>query len=161
MRLMAAPGAVERFYAEDDATQKAFLIRMAHQVASDEQVDYDRFSGNSLYDSGFVRGMLDRQGWHYTIDIWNPEVSDLAEGLESLKRKDSTYWACIVNRFEREEIPSAENKNEQRRIRRAVVALTREMNLAGRNRQRRRIEGPGTRRVVSNSSARTLTWDSA
>lgn len=155
--LLESPGTVERLFDEDLGVQRAFLVKLGHQIASDTQVDYDRFSGNYLYDTGEVRGMLERQIWYSTIDQWRPEISDLTSGLATLKQSNSNYWAVLMARYEQEIVPDHDDATGKRKIRRAVAALTRKMNYAGRDRERLRIEGPGTRKCASNLACQSLT----
>lgn len=151
--LMERPGALVRFFTEDERTQQAFLIKVGHQVASDEQRSYDRHSGNYLYDTAEVRGYLERGvlADEEPPSRFRAEIVDLWEGMANLADRKSPYYAEVVNRYVHGIIP--EGSTGRSRISRAVEGLTGEMNRIGATRKKERIEGPGSRTVLSNAAA--------
>ena len=156
VHLLERPGALNRIFEEqDDKVRQAFLIKLGHQIASEEQIAYERFSGNSLYSVMQVRGLLERKVWKFKDKV-SAEKMDLMEALKLLAQKNSAYYAEIVNRFEHDIIPDRQS-NERRKLDRAVEVLTELMNRLGQERRKRHTEGPGTRKVISNSAAQALT----
>lgn len=157
LRLMETPATVERIFEENEPTRKSFMVRIAHQVASQQQIDYEQFSGNYLYDTVEVRGYLERQVWLLPVDRFRPEIADLTEGLNNLADKGSNHYAEIINRYEYDIVGSGGAARV--RTNRAVEALTAEMNRIGATRRKDRIEGPGSRKVVSNLTAgNAVNW---
>jgi len=157
VHLLERPGALERLFEEPNPqVRQSFLIKMGHQIASDMQADYDRFSGNYLYDAGQVRGFLERQLW-LTEEEQSVETLDLEEALGNLADKNSAYYAAVVNRFVHGIIPHTTDSGSFKRIERAVEALTDLMNRIGQERERRYTEGPGSRKAMSNAQALRAT----
>lgn len=154
VHLIERPGALERLFEESEPrVRQSFLIKVGHQLASEQQTAYDRFSGNYLYDSGQVRGYLERQVW-LIDEIQSVEKMDFYEALGLLADKNSVYYAAIVNRFVHEIIPDDAGRM---RVSRAVDSITGLMNKLGSERRKNRTAGPGSRRVMSNSQAGTET----
>lgn len=155
VRILESPSAMERIEVEDEITRKAFMVKVAHQVASDQMVEFDRFSGNYLYDTVEVRSLLEEQAWLLQADKLSSEVMDLKESMDNLAQRNSSYFASIVNRFQYDIVP--DDSAGRMRVTRAVASLTEEMNLVGARRRKDHIEGPGTRRAISNEAARRIT----
>lgn len=154
VRLLESPGAADRLLQEQEQqVRQSFLIKMGHQLASEQQTAYDRFSGNYLYDSGQVRGYLERQVW-LIEEVQSVEKMDFYEALGLLADKNSVYYAAIVNRFVHEIIPDDAGRM---RVGRAVDSLTDLMNRIGAERRRSRVEGPGSRTVFSNATAHVIS----
>jgi len=157
VHLLERPGALDRLFEEPNPrVRQSFLIKVGHQLASQMQADYDRFSGNYRYDAGQVRGFLERQLW-LNGDKPSTEKLDLAEALASLADKNSSYYAAVINRFVHEMVPDRANTSQFNTIQRAVEALTDLMNRIGEEREKHYTEGPGSRKAMSNSQARYAT----
>lgn len=151
MRLVESPGAAARIFEEDEPTRKAFMIRVAHQVASEQFQDYEQFSGNYTYDTAIVRGLLDNGGLTAELPKFSADIADLREGLANLADSGSAYYADIVNRYVHE-LPETYESNGRTRNSRAVAALTTQMNRIGTERRKNFTEGPGSRFSRSNQS---------
>lgn len=155
VHLLERPGALNRIFEEqDDKVRQAFLIKVGHQIASEEQIAYERFSGNSLYSVMQVRGLLERKVWKFRDKV-SADKMDLMGALKLLAKKNSGHYAEIVNRFEHDIFP--QGGADKMRLQRAVESLTELMNRLGQERRKRHTEGPGTRKVISNSAAQALT----
>lgn len=155
LHLIERPGALARLFEEpEQQVRQSFLIKVGHQIASKEQQDYDRFSGNYLYDTAEVRGFLDRQIW--TIkDKLSAEKQDLEEGLSILAERNSKAYAEIVNRFFHDIVPA--DSAGRMRVLRAIETLTELMNRTGAERRRAYTEGPGSRKAIPNQAMDVLT----
>ena len=155
MRLLESPGAMGTFFNEpDQATRQAFLIKVAQQLASAQQSEYEHFTGNYIYDTAEVRGLLERQVWLHTLDRFRPEVVDITEAMARMAKTKSNHYAEIIKRFVHEMVPA--DSTGRMRVSRAVESLTMEMNIIGSNRRKDRIEGPGSRTAMSNQSAQGI-----
>lgn len=158
IRLLETQGSLDRLFDEPDLqTRQAFLIKVAHQLASAQQTEYERFTGNYIYDTAEVRGLLERQVWLHDPDRFRPEIADLTEGMARLAKVKSNHYAELINRFQHEIMPDRTSSSAHSRISRAVESLTMEMNILGSNRRKDFIEGPGTRKAMSNHAAATTT----
>lgn len=157
LHLLTRPGVLARLFEEpEQQVRQAFLIKVGHQLASKQQQDYDRFSGNYLYDAAEVRGLVERQVW-LTESKPSAEKLDLEEALGLLAEKNSRYYASLVNRFVHEIVPDTSDTAEFNRIQRGIESLTELMNRIGAERKRTYTEGPGSRKAISNASALRAT----
>lgn len=159
LRLLDSPGALQRIETEDEISVKAFMVKVAHQVASDQMVDYDHFSGNYLYDTVEVRVLLEEQAWLLKSNKLSAEIMDLKEAMKNLVKKNSGYYADLVNKYQHE-IDYSDNTGKSR-IRRGVASLTEEMNWIGVRRRKDFIEGPGSRKAYTSKAGQvsaTTDW---
>jgi hypothetical protein len=130
----------------------ASLIKIGHQVASQEREKYDRFSGQFTYSVDEVRTALDDGGLTKGADVIRVVHIDVQKAMEYLESKTPGYATALVRKYVDEESPS--NKSEENLLYRAVETLTSRMN---RNRNLDRAEftnGGGRRSLITNAEAR-------
>lgn len=161
MSLLEDKNSLDRFFRETLKTQRAFLVHVAHRVASQVKTDYDHFSGNYMYDVEEVREILDKGLLSEEPEgQFNPAESDLLEGLTNLFKKNSNAHAEIVNRYRYFIMPDQLDSAGKMRLSRAVVQLTELMNRSGAERVRTYKlgnGGPGSRKAMSNHDAEKIT----
>lgn len=136
--LAESPNVVTDLLEQHDAVQLDWLVRIGHQEASKERSDYEVFSGQFLYSTDEVRGLLDSGGLD-SQNTWRAEVSDLLEAFEGLA---PAFQASVLGRYVDGWLP--ETSAEKMRLSRAVAAVTSRMNRIGLER-RRNYQGPGAR----------------
>jgi DNA-directed RNA polymerase specialized sigma24 family protein len=146
VRLLEADYADRLAGFEPDA-RAATLGKIATQVANQERVDYDHFTGNFFYSTNDVRKVLD-DALSKIRERTVTEELDVDEGMSMLRERNPRYADTIERRFRFKEIIP-----DSKLLTRAVDALTECMNSVNSGRSRAHTEGPGTRRVVSNAVA--------
>lgn len=154
--------------------RQALLAKIGHQVGLKYRDDYELFSGNHRYGTYQVRellesGVLDRVA-DETFAVWElpesvvrqiertdnetlTEMIDLFEGLKDLHRKNPRYAQIVVANY-RDGEPIHEYPIQ---LTRSVDALTVSMNNCHRRQVAEYLEGPGTRKAVSNEKARIIS----
>ncbi|MFC0547075.1 hypothetical protein [Kutzneria chonburiensis] len=159
LRLLESPGSARKILdlPSEDNSQRKFLIKMGHQIASIEQRDYELYSGQYLYHLGEVRSLLEGQALTRRLDqhgITNQGAKfkaaevDLRNALSVLADQ---YAEAIKRRYRDGKNPTA--NTERKTLSRAIEALTEHMNRSARNRTADYTDGPGTRRVLSNAQS--------
>jgi hypothetical protein len=155
LHLLESPGSVEKLLTEfTDKNRLNALIAIGHKIASKERVDYERFSGNFRYSVNEVKGLLQKQTFKEANLGRTSTSADLLAGMETLRKSSPQYAEMIQRRYVKGETfgPSA----EAMQLSRAVEALTTEMNRSF-SKQDRDHQGPGNRKMVSNSAATAHT----
>ncbi|AGK87254.1 helix-turn-helix DNA-binding domain protein [Mycobacterium phage BuzzBuzz] len=181
LKLLESPGTVDKALALEPKAKDRFLVRMGHQIASQERTDYAYYKGSYRYSlaevkkllkSGALKGLeLDPEVQTYDSDGGKPQggeskppinaaVLDLRAALEALRGRNEAYADALVKRYLFDEF--AETKSEEDALRRGTEALTDEMNRVRRVEHVTRDDGPGTRQSVRRESARYVSksqWD--
>jgi len=139
----------------DAPARRELLTRIGTQIASQERVDYDYFTGNYRYGVTEVRELLEKGGLHEARVKNRSERLDLDEGGALLRKRNPRYANLIGSRYLNDE--PAESPADQKATERAVDALTDCMNQVFKNRGRSYLAGPGSRSAVSNARAAVLT----
>lgn len=141
---------IEDFYMSDNPM--AIARHLAKRCASKSVGSYEFHSGQYQYGTKEVRGILE-SGVLKTREFKTiTEQTDLTIAMEKLRTRKERYAQDIADRF------FWGNKDvESKRVTRAVDALTEEMNRVNTSRRFSHREGPGTRVIVSNSSALSRT----
>jgi hypothetical protein len=136
------------------------LRKIGQQIASQYRDDYEVFSGQVTYSTDDVRlllgaGLIDRE--REALDTHRETLSgwlDLHEGAQSLRDRNQSFAEIIWRRY----VDGAElDATGRKALTRAVDALTREMNRVNTRRYAGHAEGPGTRQVLTNATARVVT----
>ncbi|AAN01807.1 hypothetical protein PBI_BXZ2_53 [Mycobacterium phage Bxz2] len=172
---------MDKALALEPKAKDRFLVRMGHQIASQERTDYAYYKGSYRYSlaevkkllkSGALKGLeLDPEVQTYDSDGGKPQggeskppinaaVLDLRAALEALRGRNEAYADALVKRYLFDEF--AETKSEEDALRRGTEALTDEMNRVRRVEHVTRDDGPGTRQSVRRESARYVSksqWD--
>ena len=178
LHLLERPGSVEKILGmEDDARYRA-IIGIGHQLASKERTDYEHFSGNFRYSVKEVKALLSSgvlkdlgpglaSSWSgeefYTkggefedaVLTKNSMETDLLRGMAGLLKANASYYDAI-RRTHLEDETSLEAV-DRKRLERAQVALTTQMNRSFKRQHADRPDGPGTRRAISNSRAQRIS----
>jgi hypothetical protein len=127
------------------------LQKIAKQELYKQNSAYQHFTGNYVYTPGEVRGLLSE----YLIDVTLESVSehvDLVEGLLLLKNHSQRQFNTIINKW----VHGSEGHTG--RTTEAVDKLTSFMNQVN-DSARYSYEGPGSRRVLSNSQSTAQSWN--
>ena len=170
LRIAESTDYSEKLAEMDDAARTSVLNKMGSQIASGYRNDYEKFSGNYIYSTDEVRELLESgalgnlNGGELTIavdhdeSVDNQEVAqrvvsrketvteriDLELGLKALAKRNSSYYAAIVNMHIYGIRPV--DDTARRTLNRAIDALTEEMNWSFKRRFDE-YEGPGKRVV--------------
>jgi hypothetical protein len=122
------------------------LKKIAKQSVYRQNNANEYFTGNYTYTPGEVRGLLT----DYLLDVTLEAVSehvDLVEGLLMLRDNNKAYFKVLVDKF----VNGVEPK-DAKYTQRSVDKLSENMNQVNKA-ARYSYEGPGSRKVVSNSQA--------
>lgn len=138
----------EKLLSFDQNARTETLEKIGRQIASDYRTDYDHFTGNFFYSTNDVREILERGALHEERVSTNTERLDLDEGMALLKRRNERYAKMLCRRY-----LAGEEVKERMVLSRAVDLLTDCMNNVHRNRELNYTEGPGTRRVMTNTAS--------
>lgn len=178
LRLLESPGSMDKILGMDDAAQSRAIIGIGHQLASKERTDYEHFSGNFRYSVNEVKNLLEsgilkdlgygvKSSWSTEEYIAkggefadavlskNSMETDLRRGLRWVESVNSKYYEVIRRRYLRDEV--LVDSADQRLVQRALASLTTQMNRSFKRQHAERPDGPGTRRVISNSTAGVIS----
>lgn len=144
-------GTVEKLAGFDSGARYTTLVKIGTQLAAQERVDYDYFTGNFCYSTKEVRKLLEEGILTEERVSTNTERMDVDEGSQLLADRNERYAGLIAKRYF-----FGDKVDEARALSRAVDALTDCMNRVHNNRIRQYEDGPGTRTVVSNSQAQRI-----
>lgn len=97
----------------------AAFRRMGNQIASQYAADYEEFTGNYRYSGDEVKELLARGHLVISDGMSVTERADLTTGMQEIPEQ---YADVLWQRFVEDENP------DRRKVSRAVLALTREMN---------------------------------
>ncbi len=178
LHLLERPNSIDKLLNEFDEKQRLnAIIQIGHQIAKQERIDYEHFSGNFRYSVDEVRQFLEDRalmnddpalGSNWSVsdsfidggefeDVVLTKCSseiDLERGMTRLRKQNAKYADIITMRY-LNEIPTAELNRPT--LSRALSALTNEMNRSYKQQLRDREEGPGTRRRMSRAAATAET----
>lgn len=144
-----------RLFEFDAPARRELLEKIGQQLAVQERVDYDYFTGNFRYSTREVRELLERGALYEERTRTRTERLDLDEGSELLRKRNARYAEVIADRYLLGN--PASGSTARKDLTRAVDLLTDCMNQVHKNRERAYEEGPGTRTVLSNAQAMALT----
>jgi hypothetical protein len=149
LKLIEAPESSAKLLEESEVAQRKILIAAGHRIASSEQQDYERFSGQYLYSVREVRALLEENVLTVENEAFNPVEVDLRQALDTI----APQYAEAINRRYRQGIVPPRRGAEAVRLSRAIERLTELMNRTGRARVAERSGGPSSRRAMSNARA--------
>lgn len=121
------------------------LKKVAKQEAFKQNSALEYYSGNYTYVPGEVRGLLDEYLFEVTIENISEHV-DLVEGLLLLRSETPSYFRAVIGKW----VNGAETSRQM--TAKAVDRLAQFMNQVNKA-ARYSYEGPGSRKVLSNSQA--------
>lgn len=128
------------------------LKRIAKQEIYKQNSSYEHFTGDYIYTSGEVRGLLRE----YLIDVTLESVAehvDLVEGLLLLREKNSALFKVLTDKY----VHGIEPK-DAKYTQRGVDTLTVQMNQVNKG-ARYSYEGVGSRKVMSNATFQAKSWN--
>lgn len=156
--MLENPNEYNKLMDDDWDTRDKKLRRIGTQVAVAEIHGYEQYSGQYIYGTDEVRGML-RQGVVLKTDAGTAtERIDLSLAMIELKESNISYFNIIVDKYVHEK----ELNNAQRMVlSRANDKLTLLMNQIHNIREFTYHSGPGARQVLSNSTSVAITgsWE--
>lgn len=157
--LLERPKILSQIVAFEPQQRRQYLFRIGQQIASDERVDYEHFSGQYRYSTDEVRSLLESGA----LDSVGDEPVGPVDGAESatfsvedldvrvaVRRLPESQQAVLMERFVIGRVPE-----DRKAVTRAVDALTRELNRTFRKAAEAH-DGPGSRQAVSNATAQVL-----
>lgn len=136
----------------DPPARRTALYRIGVQIAVQERIDYDHFTGNFCYSTKDVRGILESGALAEGREKTHTERLDLDEGSAMLRDRNPRYAELIAERY-----LYGYEVDDRKALTRAVDALTECMNSVNNGRSREYTDGPGTRKVISNAKAQVMT----
>lgn len=150
LHLLERPSSITKIISMDAAARYRAVVGMGHQIASQARADYDYYKGAYFYSAKEVKELL-QQGILDPVQLkFKAEKLDVTDALERIAPQ---YRESILSRYVEGEVPP--RGAEQKRLVDATTALIDAMNAVHRQRFNERKDGPGTRSVISNASART------
>jgi hypothetical protein len=182
LHLLERPGSLEKLLTFDDKGKLNALIQIGHQIAKQERIDYEVFSGNFRYSVDEVRNILEDRGlhgddpalkssWSVAEDFTtggefedavlnkSAQETDLVRAMERLSRNNPHHTDLINRRYLAGE---SLNDADRKELYRALTALTTEMNRSFKRQHAERPDGPGTRKAVRSETAHYMSksnWD--
>lgn len=137
----------KKYYLELCEVEDPFkaLRRIGRQAAYKQSSAYEHYTGNYTYTPAEVRVLLDQHLVDVTLERVTEHV-DLVEGLLLLRDENTTRFTVLVDKYVNNCEPN------RKATQRAVDSLTANMNQVNKA-ARYSYEGPGSRKVISNSQA--------
>ncbi len=152
LHLLERPNSVEKIGEMDGKAQYRAIVGIGHQIASGERTEYDHFKGSYRYSVAEVKDLLKKGILTHAPYLFSAERADLEEAFQSIPPQ---YADAISARYVYEQFPSC--KQEENALGRGLTALANGMNKVHRTRYSERDDGPGTREVMSEAEARTVS----
>lgn len=156
LRLLESPGSVSKIYEMEDRAQYRAIVGIGHQLASQERADYDYYKGSYRYSVVEVRKLLNDGALLEPPEGFNEAMVDLELALAGLRDEKPQYWDALLSRYQ-DGKSTADDKQYENALRNGLTALVDEMNAINRRRFSERDDGPGSRKVISNSQARHIS----
>jgi len=127
-----------------DGLVKVFKERQGYQIAARYRNDFELFSGNYRYSGEEVQSLLESGALVFPDEMTVTERVDLTNAMQRLDETSPQYAEAIFRRYVEGEIHNRDTA-EGKKVERAVVALTREMNRSF-NKATAEHEGPALRK---------------
>lgn len=156
--MLGNPNEYNKLMEDDWDTRDKKLRRIGSQVAVAEVHGYEQYSGQYIYGTDEVRGLL-RAGAVLKSDAGTlTERMDLSLAMMELKDSNISYFNIIVDKYVHE---SELTDSQQKTLLRGVNKLTLLMNQIHNIREYTYHSGPGARQVLSNSTSVAITgsWE--
>lgn len=144
--ILERPSVQKKFAESNDYLIYRLLKIHGGKLASEAASSRNRFAGEAFYGAEEVRQALKGNALNDEL------LDDLEPAMESLHATNPRYGNALRRRFGERE--SGVNKDD---VYLGIKALTEEMNRVARARRAEYTEGPGTRPVLSNSTAASIT----
>ena len=176
--LESSKGYAAQISALEKEPRQGLLAKIGHQIGMKYRDDYELFSGNHRYGTYQVKelleaGILDRVA-DEAIAVWElpesvvrqiertdnetlTEMIDLFEGLKDLRKRNEKYASLIVSEYRDGDRTESMSATDRKSLTRAIDALAVSMNNCHRRKVAEYLEGPGTRKVISNEKARFIS----
>lgn len=151
--LMARPGSLKKLTEMEEDQRRGTLVRIGHQLASEERTRYEYFSGQYTYSVDEVRLLLERKALSGPVEGFDAARLDAIRALQGLEESSPEYAAGIVRRYVFGEVPDRDSA-ARKALNRAVDSLTNRMNRNRNNDIAEYENGGGRRAVLSNRRAR-------
>lgn len=145
--MLENPAQYDKYVAMEDPFQN--LKKIAKQEVYKQNNALEYFTGKFTYTPSDVRGLLNEYLFEATLESLAEHV-DLVEGLLMLKSQNKNQFNIIINKWVNNTEGNAGRTNE------AVTKLASLMNQVNRA-ARYSYEGPGSRRIVTNTQATVIT----
>lgn len=152
------PNEYTKLMEDDWDTRDKKLRKIGSQVAVAEVHGYEQYSGQYIYGTDEVRGWLRENIILKSDDSVISERLDLSLAMMELNETNKSYFSVIIDRYVHErELNGAERK----RLTLAVEKLTLLMNQIHNFNEYTYEDGPGARKVLSNSTSVAITgsWE--
>jgi hypothetical protein len=157
--LLERPNVIEKLLTEfDDKNRLNAIIDLGHQIAKQERIDYEVFSGNFRYSVNEVKKLLEKQTFKDASLSRTSTSGDLLEGMRRLREATPQYAEAIEKRYVNGESPATDA--DRKRSERALEALATEMNRSFKS--TKHDDGPGSRKPVTATAAHYRSksnWD--
>ncbi len=155
LHLLERPNSVDKIKGMDDAARYRAIVGIGHQIAGQERIDYDYFSGSFNYSVDDVKTLLKRDVLTQPVAEFDAAVADLIDGLLKVVVRSPQYVEAVVSRYADGITPKT--GAAKKRLTDALETVTRQMNNAAKARFSERDDGPGTRKVMTSNQMR---WES-
>ncbi|QBP30534.1 RNA polymerase sigma factor [Mycobacterium phage Charm] len=155
LQLWERPTSLLKVAAMEDKAQYRAVVGIGHQLASQERTDYDHYKGSYKYSVGEVKSLLTRNVLTEDVEGFTDAVIDLMDALEALVVKTPQYVESITSRYADGVVPK--QGAAHKRLSDALTSLTNGMNTNARRRFMERDDGPGSRTVITNARAQTIS----
>lgn len=158
VHFLERPNEMDRILEDDYETRDKKLRKVGSQVAVAEVHGYEQWSGQYIYGTDEVRGWLRENIILKSDDSVSSERLDLSLAMMELKETHKSYFDVIIDRYVHErELNGAARK----RLTLAVEKLTLLMNQIHNFNEYTYEDGPGARKVLSNSTSVAITgsWE--
>lgn len=156
LRLLESPGSVSKILEMDERPQYRAIVGMGHQIASQERADYDYYKGSYRYSVVEVRKLLNDGALIEPAEGFREAMVDLFLALGVLYEDKPQYSDALYRRYQYGE-STTDDKPYKDALNHGLTALVDEMNAINKRRFAERDDGPGTRKVLSNSQARDIS----
>jgi hypothetical protein len=156
IEILESPATLKAVSGADPSALHTLLMRLGHRAAGKERDDYDHFRGNFNYSVDDVKRLLSRGALEDDVfDPANATHLDLEAAMGVLWETAPQHAESLTTTYsEGWEVPR--QGAEQLVRNRALTSLTTGMNRSFKQRAAAH-DGPGTRAVISNATARAIT----
>jgi len=155
VRLLESPGTVDLLRDVDSGAVRPLLIRVARQIAAEDHHKQQVAQEDSITSSKWGQTAVRKTGIADSTFLTASAFTDIVDGMVELrKRPSSRYFDLIVRKYVLgDEIKPGPDRNA---VSRGLKSLTTIMNRK-RKQDLAEHDGPGARRVITNSTARTIS----
>jgi hypothetical protein len=152
VEILTSPATLAAVQGAEPPLQYRLLTRLANRKAGSQRDDYEFFSGNFKYAVDDVKKLLSRGALTEALSGFDSALIDLDIATDALPPQ---YLDAVERRYINQEVPKAGADKE--RLSAALASLTTQMNRSNKQRCAEHLDGPGTRKAMSNSASRAVT----